>query len=110
MDKNKSNEIQENVSVTEEEVLKDDKTGLHVSTMMPPPTTTIVPKSIKTKIIAKHKCPVCDESFLLTTKLWYHIRLKHFNLKPIVPICETKEVGEIWFEKVKNTDLVAQIK
>lgn len=40
----------------------------------------------------------------------YHIRREHYNLKAKIPLSINKEVNEVWFEKVLNSQSIVEIK
>ncbi|CAF4913729.1 unnamed protein product [Pieris macdunnoughi] len=92
-----SSTIETNVSETKDTTVKLD---------MPPPSTTIVLKRLRTKFY----CTACEKSYKAQAKLKYHIRSKHFNLKTKTTNIDKKNINDVWFEKVVNTDFVAEIK
>lgn len=64
----------------------------------------------KAVIKSKIRCEACDALFAQNWQLRYHIRRFHFNLLAAIPHAHAKEVNQVWFEKVLNTNLVMQIK
>ncbi|XP_045509250.1 uncharacterized protein LOC123704793 [Colias croceus] len=84
------------------ETISNDKPKIE----MPPPTSTKVVKRI---IAGKHACAACNQAFAQLKRLKYHIRSNHYNLKSKIPIFLKKNVNDVWFERVSNTDNIAEM-
>ncbi|XP_038220430.1 uncharacterized protein LOC119838527 [Zerene cesonia] len=87
------------------ETILNDKTKIE----MPPPVSTKVVKRLIPRGAGKHPCTACNLSFAQPIRLKYHIRSHHYNLKSKLPMFLKKDVNEVWFERVSNTDNVAEI-
>nr|XP_026490667.1 zinc finger protein 320-like [Vanessa tameamea] len=67
-------------------------------------------KSLKTKQLPSNTCSACEKSFANKGGLKYHIRRSHFNLVTKIPSYSKKQINQVWFEKVLNTDSIVEIK
>ncbi|KAL0858307.1 hypothetical protein ABMA27_012207 [Loxostege sticticalis] len=56
------------------------------------------------------KCNVCFKTFTHMFQLRTHIRRYHFNLKAKIPYCYQKKVNQVWFERVRNSNNVMEIR
>ncbi|CAH2083432.1 unnamed protein product [Euphydryas editha] len=65
--------------------------------------------SVKTKQVPSNTCEGCGKSFG-NGGLRYHIRRSHYNLVAKITSHDEKQMNEVWYESVLNTDSVVEIK